>query len=860
MFCASCVRRVERSLDKVPGVTGATVNLATEQARVNFDPALTSIGDLRQAVEKAGYSVPIDETTLDIQGMFCASCVRRVERALRKVSGVSEATVNLATEQATVRYQPGTASLDDLLLAVESAGYSARPHTSGSDTASTVDANEARHLAEMRDLKRKALVSITASAVMMLLMFWPSWLPGNPFMETHVMNGVTEEMVDHGRLNYLLFVMTTPIQFWAGWVFYRQAWAAGRHGQANMATLVVLGTSAAWIYSTLVTFFPDFVLRTGFEPEVYFDSAAVIIGLILLGRWLEVRAKLQTGGAIKTLLGLAPKTARVVRDDRDVDIPIEQVVVGDVVRVRPGEKIPVDGLVLAGQSNVDQSMLTGESVPVPVEPGSEVVGGTVNQSGSFTFRTTKVGKDTVLAQIVRLVQEAQGSKAPIQRLADQIALYFVPVVIVIALLTFAGWFLLGPEPQFNFALKTMIAVLIIACPCAMGLATPTAIMVGTGKGAERGILIRGGEALEQAHKIRAIILDKTGTITRGKPTVTDIVSTGGLSDAEILRLAASAERGSEHPLGAAILASAEERQLTVPEAETFSSVTGKGIEASVDGARVLVGSRRFLEEAGLDTTSLVSDGERLAGEGKTPVYVALAGETIGVIGVADPVKPDSKQAIEQMRALGLDVWMLTGDNRGTAAAIAGQVGLPADRVMAEVLPGQKADQVRLLQERGVAVAMVGDGINDAPALAQADLGIAIGTGTDVAIEASDVTLVSGDLRGVVQAVALSRRTVQTIKQNLFWAFAYNIVLIPVAAGALYGITGDLLNPALAALAMALSSVSVVTNSLRLRAFRLPEDPREIAHPPLQARLLEAGYLAAIGLLAVGLGAGWFWYS
>jgi Cu+-exporting ATPase len=754
---------------------------------------------------------------------------------------VTSAPVNLATEQATIRYNPALAGVQQLLDAVSAAGYAARVHDKDRLGDAGMDASEQRHLDEMRDYKLKAFASIGASLVIMALMFWPSWLPDIPWLMDSGMHGDGMSQ----RMMVVLLAIATPIQFWAGRVFYRQAWAAARHFQANMATLVVLGTSAAFAYSALVTIWPGFVTDAGLDAETYFDSATIIIGLILLGRWLEARAKFQTTGAIKTLMGLAPRTARVLRDGAEIDIPIEQVLVSDIVRVRPGEKVPVDGRVVDGRSSIDESMLTGESLPVEKTPGDEVIGGTINSSGSFTFEATKVGQDTALAQIIRMVQDAQGSKAPIQRMADQIALYFVPAVMAVAALTFVFWLIAGPAPEFNFALTVTIAVLIIACPCAMGLATPTAIMVGTGKGAESGVLIRGGEALEAAHKVRAIVLDKTGTITRGKPVVTDVIPTASLARDELLAL------------GQAIIDSAREAALELPPAADFDSIAGQGVRGSVDGTPVMIGNLRMMREAGIDIGEAERQARELAAGGKTPVYLAVGGELAGLIAIADPVKPTSAEAISELQALGLDVWMITGDNETTARAVAKQVGIAPERVLAEVLPGDKDAAVQNLQQAGAVVAMVGDGVNDAPALARADLGIAIGTGTDVALEASDITLMGGDLRGVVTAIALSRKTVQTIKQNLVWAFGYNVALIPVAAGALYWLTGDVLNPALAAGAMALSSVSVVTNSLRLRRFTPPTTAEEIAHPPLGARLAEAGYLAGIAAIAVAIGASWF---
>ncbi len=839
MTCASCVRRVERALGKVAGVHEANVNLATERATVHYDPALATLTQLREAVEHAGYTVPTEEAFLPIDGMTCASCVRRVEKSLAKLPGVESAAVNLATEQATVRFNPAMVGRNEFRQAVERAGYGLRPEpvapaVGTSNVADAVDADTARKQHEIADLQRKFLVSFAAGVVIMAGMFIPLPVPMQ-------------------WLYLAMFAIATPVQFWAGWQFYRGTLLAARHGATNMNTLIAVGTSAAYLYSVFVTFFPDVVHAAGLVPEVYYDTSTLIIGLILMGRYFEARAKGQTSAAIKKLMGLSPRTARVVRGDQEVDMPLEQVVAGDVLRVRPGDKVPVDGVVVEGRSAVDEAMLTGESLPVEKGPGDPVIGATLNKSGSFTFRATRVGKDTALAQIVRLVEEAQGSKAPIQRVADTISSYFVPAVLGLAVLTFVLWFWLGPEPKFTFALVTMIAVLIIACPCALGLATPTAIMVGTGKGAEFGVLIRGGEALEGAYKVTAIVLDKTGTLTRGKPTVTDVVATNGLSENDLLRLVASAERGSEHPLGEAVVVGATERGLSLAAVSGFQAVTGHGIAATVEGRDLLVGNAGLMRDHQIELNGLGDRAATLATAGKTPMYVAVDGQSAGLIAVADTLKPESKEAVRALQALGLEVWMLTGDNAATAQAIAAEVGIT--NVMAEVLPGQKAAKVKELQAAGKVVAMVGDGVNDAPALVQADLGIAIGTGADVAMEASDITLIGGDVRGVVTAIALSRRTISTIRQNLFWAFFYNIILIPVAAGVLFPPLGLLLNPIMAGAAMAMSSVSVVTNSLRLRGFTPPQTPEEIIHPPLRRRLADVGYLLAIGGLALAVGAG-----
>ncbi|HYO28938.1 MAG TPA: heavy metal translocating P-type ATPase, partial [Thermomicrobiales bacterium] len=668
------------------------------------------------------------------------------------------ANVNLATEKASVAYDPTQVDLGQMTAAVEKAGYKvgaapapaarvmATTGTPSASAAEPVDERARERDREIADLKRKSLVSLAVGVVMMALMYLP--LP-----------------VSMGDLAPLLLIAATVVQFWAGGIFYKAAWAAARHGGTNMNTLVAVGTSAAYGYSAFVTLWPGLSARWGFEYHLYYESAVIVIALILMGRWLEARAKRRTGEAIKALMGLQARTARVIRNGVEQDIPVEQVVAADLVRVRPGEKVPVDGVVVEGRSALDESMLTGESLPVEKGPGDPVIGATLNKTGGFVFRATKVGADTTLSQIVKLVEEAQGSKAPMQKLADTISGYFVPAVLVLAAITFVAWLVFGAS--LTFALTALIAVLVIACPCALGLASPTAIMVGTGKAAENGILVRGGEALEQARKIDTIVLDKTGTLTRGKPAVTGIVPANGLPEGELLRLAAAIEVGSEHPLGEAIVARAKELGLALPKAEEFSSVTGKGVRGRVDGKEIVLGNRALMEQAGIHLNGIEERGQELARSGATPMYVAVGGEGAGLIAVADTLRPESREAIEQLKALGLDVWMLTGDNTATAEAIARQVGI--EHVLAETLPEQKAEKVKQLQAEGKTVAMVGDGINDAPALAQADLGIAIGTGTDVAMAASDITLVGGDLRKVVTAIALSRRTVGTIRQGLFWA-------------------------------------------------------------------------------------------
>ena len=751
------------------------------------------------------------ELTFGVTGMTCASCVRRVEKALGKVEGVREARVNLATNKASVVLdQPSAARVEALRAAVDKAGYGLIQIQIQTEQAApaepTRQADGGRDgEAELKELRRAWTISLVAGLLMMALMYQP-WLE----LPTDVVAP-------------LLLIVASVVQFWAGRPIYRAAWAAARHGGTNMHTLVAVGTSVAYAYSAFVTLWPRLATAAGLPLDLYFGTSVIIIALVLLGRWLEARARRQTGAAIAALVGLQARTARVIRGDREVDVPVEAVQVGDLVRVRPGEKVPVDGVVQEGGSSVDESMLTGESLPVEKSPGDQVIGGTLNSNtGAFVFRATRVGKDTTLAQIVRLVEEAQASKAPMQRLADTVASYFVPAILALAALTFVGWLVLyhGPEPQLTLALQAAIAVLIIACPCALGLATPTAIMVGTGTAAAHGILIRGGEALEAARRIDTVVLDKTGTLTRGAPSVTSILARG-LSESDLIRLVAAAERSSEHPLGQAVVARATALGLDVPNVDRFRAVAGRGVQAVVDARDLLVGNQALMRESGVALDGLVQQAEGLAQAGASPVYVAVSGEAVGLIGVADTLKPGASEAVERLRALGLNVWLLTGDRRTTAEAIARQAGIPPDRVLADVMPDQKAARIHALQAQGKVVAMVGDGINDAPALAQADLGIAIGTGTDVAMAASDITLVGGDLRGIVTAIGLSRQTVRVIKQGLFWAFAYNVVLIPVAMGLLYPLIGVLLSPVLAAAAMALSSVSVVTNALRLRRFHPP---------------------------------------
>ncbi len=733
-----------------------------------------------------------------IEGIVCASCVQKIESALLGKKGVLKAAVNLATGKARVEYLPTEMDIEEIWATIESAGYKVIKLSGEIDEDFERKAREK----EYKNLRRKFFIGLAFSVVIFIGSsphFFP-WIP--PLLNNFI----------------LLWALTTPVQFWIGGQFYRGAWGAFKHRNADMNTLIAVGTSAAYLYSVAATVFPSFFRAGGLMPDVYFDTSAVIITLILFGRMLEARAKGQTSEAIKKLIGLQPKTARVIREGREMDIPVKDVAVGDIVVVRPGEKIPVDGIVTKGRSAVDESMITGESMPVKKEDGAEVIGATINKTGSFEFRATKVGKNTALAQIIRLVQEAQGSKAPIQRLADVIAGYFVPIVISIAILTFIAWFDFGPKPALTFALLNFVAVMIIACPCALGLATPTAVMVGTGKGAENGILIKGGESLETAHKVTTIVFDKTGTLTKGEPDVTDVIALAPFSEDDVLKLAAAAERSSEHPLGGAVVRKARESAFILPEAKNFQALEGLGIEAEIGDRRVLIGNEKLMEQRGIVSSPLFEKARALAIEAKTPVYLAVDGQPAGLLAIADPLKDDSPMAVERLKKLGLEVVMLTGDNRRTAEAIARKAGI--GRVISELMPADKVGEIKRLQEAGKKVAMVGDGINDAPALAQADVGIAIGSGTDVAMEAADITLIKEDLNGVANAIELSQKTIRTIKQNLFWAFIYNLIGIPVAAGVLFPFFGILLNPILASAAMASSSVSVVSNSLRLRRVRL----------------------------------------
>lgn len=807
MTCATCALTVEKAVGKLVGVAEASVNLATEQLTVNYDDSQVTLSDLQATVRKAGYELvaPFEKQLLEIEGMTCATCALTVEKALSKVEGVHHASVNLATEKASVSYDPAQASLADIATAVEKAGYKAvLPQTNSPVTA--VDSKEQHQ----SDLWSRFIWSTVFTLPVLYIAMGPM-LPGG---------GLPLPAFLHQPLTFALvqLFLTLPVMY-IGRAFYQKGFKTLFAGHPNMDSLIAVGTSAALVQGLIMTVLiarGQADLSHG-HPELYFESAAVILTLITLGKHMEALSKGWTSDAIKKLMNLAPKTARLIRDGQEVTLPLEQVQVGDVLQVRPGEQIPVDGKVLQGQSTVDESMLTGESLPVKKAVGDSVVGATLNQHGAFQMQATKVGADTTLAQIIRLVEEAQGSKAPIAQLADRVSAVFVPIVMVLALLSGLAWWTLGQEPWI-FSLSITISVLVIACPCALGLATPTAIMVGTGKGAENGLLFKSGQAVEVLQKVDTIVFDKTGTITQGKPQVTDMTVFSSATEEEVLQLAASAEQYSEHPLAQALLKSAEDAGLSLLPSQDFQALSGRGLSVKIAEQTILLGNEKLMKESGIALGSAIATAETYANQAKTPVYLAADGHLLVVIAIADQVKPSSHAAIQALHQMGLEVVMLTGDNEKTAQAIADQVGI--DTVISQVLPEDKANQVKALQAQGKQVAMVGDGINDAPALAQAEVGIAIGSGTDVAIESADLVLMHSDLMDVPKAVRLSQLTMKTIKQNLFWAFAYNVIGIPIAMGLLHLFGGPLLNPMLAGAAMALSSVSVLLNALRLRTRKL----------------------------------------
>jgi P-type Cu+ transporter len=811
MDCAACVVTIEKEVRKLPGIKRANVNYSTEKLYVEYRPGQVTMEHITKAVKSAGYKTGMATLQLGINGMHCASCVDKIETELKRSPGVLSASIDLGTESAVIKYVPSAVQIGEIKKIIEELGYmtfdSASPGTEEKKKPDEPqDETDKARQEEYRTLMRKFIFA-GVLALPVVLFSYPD-LFGLP---AQFQRG-TETL----RLIWMAMgLLSLPVMFWSGSQFYIGMWAALRNRSANMHTLIATGITAAWLYSTVALLFPGLFPREELADQFY-DTVFVVVALVVLGMALEIRAKGKSSEAIKKLIGLQARTARVTRDGKEQDIPVEEVVLDDIVIVRPGEKIPVDGTVVEGSSAIDESMITGESIPVEKNEGDDVIGATINKTGSFRFKATKVGKDTALSQIIEMVQRAQGSKAPIQRVVDKVSGYFAPAVIIIGILAFVAWYDFGPHPNLIYALIVFVTTLVIACPCALGLATPISLMVGVGKGAENGILIRSGEALETAQKLEIIVLDKTGTITEGKPSLTDVVSWNGVSEADVVRFAASVEKGSEHPLGEAILKGAEQRSIKLGEPKEFNAIPGHGVEASVEGKNVLLGNLKLMRDRNIDVGELENRSQELADNGKTPMFVAIENKAAGIVAVADTVKADSPNAIAQLKKMGLEVVMITGDNKRTADAIARQVGV--DRVLAEVLPEDKAFNVQKLQAEGKRVAMVGDGINDAPALAQADIGLAIGTGTDVAIEASDITLIKGSLKGVVLAIQLSKATMTNIKENLFGAFFYNGLGLPIAAGILYPFFGLLLSPMIAGAAMAFSSVTVVTNANRLRRF------------------------------------------
>ncbi|NLP34023.1 MAG: copper-translocating P-type ATPase [Clostridiales bacterium] len=802
MTCAACAKAVERVTKKLDGVEESNVNLATEKLSIEFDEEKVSLEDIQVAIEKAGYKALNDAVnrTMKIEGMTCASCAKAVERVTRKLEGVTESNVNYATEKLNISYEPSLVRVSDIKNAIAKAGYKAI------EEETTVDTDKEKKEQERKLLWKKFIISaIFTVPLLYIAMGHMMGLPLPAFIDP---------MINPQNFALAQLILTIPVVI-AGERYYRIGFKTLFKGSPNMDSLIAVGTSAAVLYGIYATI-QIFGGNHGYAMDLYFESAAVIITLITLGKYLEAVSKGKTSEAIKKLMGLQPKTAIIIKDGKETQITIDEVEVGDIIVVKPGEKMPVDGEVVEGTTSVDESMLTGESIPVEKNIGDKIIGASINKNGTIRYKATKVGKDTALAQIIKLVEDAQGSKAPIAKLADVISGYFVPIVIVLAILSGLGWYFIGGE-SVVFALTIFISVLVIACPCALGLATPTAIMVGTGKGAEHGVLIKSGVALETAHQIRTVVFDKTGTITEGKPKVTDVVVTNEITKEQLIQLAASAEKGSEHPLGEAIVMGAEDQGLEFKKVDQFKAIPGHGIEASIEGKQLLLGNRKLMFERNIALANFEKTSDELAEEGKTPMYIAIDNKLAGIIAVADTVKENSRKAIERLHQMGIEVAMITGDNKRTAAAIAKQVGI--DRVLAEVLPEDKASEVKKLQAEGKKVAMVGDGINDAPALAQADIGIAIGSGTDVAMESADIVLMRSDLMDVPTAIQLSKSTIRNIKQNLFWAFGYNTIGIPVAMGILYIFGGPLLNPMIAGAAMSLSSVSVLTNALRLKRFK-----------------------------------------
>ncbi len=814
MTCASCATRVERALKALRGVAVARVNLASETARVEYDAQVAQLQQIAAAVTDAGYAPVVEEIEFPVRGVSCASCVGRVERALAKLPGVVEARVNLASESARVRYLPATTGLAEFRRQLADAGYEVP-----AQAAKDADAGEAQRERELGLMRRELYAGIALSFPLAVLAMGMYYAPFHAWLESV---GLTEP-----RLNLVLFALATPVLIWPGRRFFVAGWKAYRHWSPDMNSLVMTGTGAAYLYSLVVTFAPQLLPENA--RHTYYEAAAVVITLVFLGKFLEAVAKGRASDAIRKLLGLKARTARVLRDGKEEEISIDAVQPGDVVLVRPGEKIPVDGTIASGSSYVDESMITGEPVPVAKQAGDKVIGATINQNGAFRFRAEAVGADTVLAQIIRLVQGAQSAKLPIQSLADRVVAVFTPIVLIIAVLTAAVWLAFGPAPALTFALVNAVAVLVIACPCAMGLATPAAVMVGTGRAAELGVLFRRGEALETLSHVKAVALDKTGTLTRGRPELTDLVVAAGFDESEVRALIAAAEAASEHPVAQAIVKAARERGLELAEAERFEAVPGFGVEATVNGRRVHVGADRYMVKLGLDVGAFAEAARRLADEAKTPLYAAVDGRLAAALAVSDPIKAGAPEAIARLHAMGIKVAMITGDNRHTAQAIARQLGI--DHVLAEILPAGKAQAVVQIQQQVGKTAFVGDGINDAPALAQADVGLAMGSGTDVAIETADVTIMNSEAQSIPAALAVARETLRTIRVNLFWAFFYNVILIPVAAGALYPFTGWLLNPMLAGAAMGLSSVFVLTNSLRLKRISLGALPRAAQRLP-----------------------------